>query len=373
MLCPSCSTGHKPGEPLRGILDVEMPRTNLGPDFSVFDFLPVEKRFFPKIPVGITPLWPALRARRTIGISKLFIKNDANNPTGSFKDRASYLVAAFARKHKLREIVLASTGNAGSSMAGIGAAAGLKVTLFLPAKAPRAKVVQALQYGARVIRVDGNYDAAYELSLAYTAKYGGFNRNTAFNPLTIEGKKTVSLEIFRQLGRMPDHVFVPVGDGVILSGVYKGFADLISVGLAQKMPTIHGIQAVGSNVISTAMSTGKFTQIHSNTIADSISVDMPRNGFHALENLKRYNGRCLEVTDEEILDAQRFLSRQSGLFTEPASAAAFAGLMRTSKLIGSGETVVVLATGSGLKDVDSALKGIRFPEKLVKTIDELRK
>ncbi len=258
-------------------------------------------------------------------------------------------------------------------MAGIGAAAGIKVTLFLPAKAPRGKVVQALQYGARVIRVDGNYDDAYDLSLAYSERIGGYNRNTAYNPLTIEGKKTVSLEIFRQLGRMPDHVFVPVGDGVIISGVYKGFEDLIKMGLAQKMPTIHAIQAVGSNAISQAMSSGKFTQIHANTVADSISVDVPRNGLHALGNLKRYNGRCLEVSDEEIIEAQRFLSRQGGLFTEPASAAAFAGLMKTSKLIGSGETVVVLATGSGLKDVDSALKGVRFPEKLIKTLDDLRK
>ena len=166
------------------------------------------------------------------------MKDDGVNPTGSLKDRASFLVSAFAAKFGMREIVLASTGNAGSSMAGVGAAAGQQVTLFLPKAAPKAKLIQALQYGAKVFRVDGTYDDAYELSLAYTAKFGGLSRNTAYNPMTIEGKKTVSLEVFRQLGQIPDHLFVSVGDGCILSGVYKGFRDLRQLGMTIACPDL---------------------------------------------------------------------------------------------------------------------------------------
>ena len=156
------------------------------------------------------------------------------------------LVPAFARKHGIREVVVASTGNAGSSMSGVGAAAGLKVKLFLPQTAPPAKMIQALQYGADVIMAEKNYDQAFALSLEYSYSYGGLNRNTAYNPLTIEGKKTVSIEMWQQLGICPDRVYVSVGDGVILSGVYKGFRDLHQLGLIDKVPVIVGVQAEGA-------------------------------------------------------------------------------------------------------------------------------
>jgi len=341
------------------------------PDWTVASLLPVEERFFPPIPVGNTPLWEPARLRGEVDFPGLFIKDDGLNPTFSLKDRASLLVSAFAAKCGIREIVLASTGNAGSSMAGVGAAANQNVTLFLPKAAPKAKLIQALQYGARVFRVDGSYDDAYELSLAYTERFGGMCRNTAYNPMTIEGKKTVSLEIVRQLGRVPDAVFVSVGDGCILAGVYKGFRDLRRLGLADRLPVVYAIQAEGSAALARAVETGVFRREPSSTVADSIAVDVPRNGFHALRQLQAYGGRVVRVSDEQILAAQARLSRSAGLFTEPAGAAAFAGFVEVRSRLPKDSTAVILATGSGLKDTVAAGRSVDIPEKTITRLEEV--
>ena len=267
---------------------------------------------------------------------------------------------------------MASTGNAASSMAGIGAAAGLNVTIFLPAAAPEAKMVQSLQYGATVHRVDGTYDDAFDLSMEFAAQASGINRNTGFNPLTIEGKKTAALEIFRQLGTAPDVVYVPTGDGVILSGVYKGFRDLQSLGFIGDIPRIVAVQSEGSCAITRAFREKRFgVPVPSRTIADSISVDVPRNGFHALRNLERYAGQCITVQDTSILEAQHRLSASAGIFTEPAAATAFAGLLADRANLKGSEIIVVLATGHGLKDVATARRGIHVPENTVRTLEDL--
>ncbi|MBS1116001.1 MAG: pyridoxal-phosphate dependent enzyme, partial [candidate division NC10 bacterium] len=299
------------------------------------------------------------------------IKDDGLNPTCSLKDRASFLVSAFAAKFAIEEIVLASTGNAGSSMAGVGAAAGQKVTLFLPKAVPKAKLIQALQYGARVFRVGGSYDDAYDLSLAYTAKFGGMSRNTAYNPMTIEGKKTVSLEIFRQLGRVPDTLFVSVGDGCILSGVYKGFRDIRRLGLSDRLPVVYAVQADGSDALARAFEEGAFRRKASNTVADSISVDVPRNGHHALRQLQEHGGRVVRVSDTQILAAQARLSRSAGLFTEPAGAAAFAGFLNVRHQLPEPAVTVVLATGNGLKDTAAAGRSVEIPEQVITRLEEV--
>jgi threonine synthase len=342
MVCPDCGLAQALDQPLRGVLEVEV-RGKVPADWEIASLLPVEPQFFPSIPVGNTPL----------------------------KDRASFLVSAFAAKFGIREIVLASTGNAGSSMAGVGAAAGQKVTLFLPKAAPKAKLIQALQYGARVFRVDGSYDDAYDLSLAYTRKFGGLSRNTAYNPMTIEGKKTVSLEVFRQLGKVPDYVFVSVGDGCILSGIYKGFRDLCRLGLADRVPEVYAVQADGSAALARAFETGTFRREATSTVADSISVDVPRNGFHALRQLKTYSGQVVRVSDEKILAAQARLSRSAGLFTEPAGAAAFAGFLEAQPRLPADAVAVVLATGNGLKDTAAAGRSVVIPEKVITSLDEV--
>ncbi len=368
---------------------------------DIHDCLPVERKYFPPIPVGHTPLWKPLNLREITGFPHLYIKDDTLNPTGSLKDRASYLVAAFALKHGIRRIVVASTGNAASSMAGVGAAAGLEVTIFMPRSAPPAKLVQALQYGAEVIRVDGNYDDAYDRSLEYSASWNGLDeisgetsdeisdevsgeamdeasskdsdvvsgktfalsRNTGYNPLTIEGKKTVSFEICSQLGQAVDYLFVPTGDGVILSGVYKGFRDLLKLGAIRRIPTIYAVQAEGSQALSRALESGGFRDapVSSATIADSIAVDVPRAGFYALKQLRSHNGRSVIVSDAAIIEAQKLLSSSTGLFAEPAASAALAGYLEVKDDLSRDARVVLLITGNGLKDIASAERGLKMP------------
>ena len=369
-VCPRCAPRQAADQPLVGVLEVGLHGA-AGPNFRVADLLPVAAAYFPPIPVGDTPLWEPANLRRELGFGHLYIKDDGSNPTSSFKDRASFLVSAFAKQHGIRDIVLASTGNAGSSMAGIGAAAGQRVTLFLPKTAPAAKLVQALQYGATVYRVDGSYDRAYDLSLEFSALRGGMNRNTAYNPMTIEGKKTAALEIFRQLGRAPDALFVATGDGCIVAGIYKGFRDLMGLGLSERMPTIYSVQAAGSDALFRAFQTGRFEKRPTRTVADSICVDVPRNGLHALKQLKRHGGRVVTVSDDQIIAAQARLSRSTGLFTEPAGAAAFAGFLNVMPELQKDAAIVIITTGNGLKDTAAATRGIVVPQQTIRTIEDI--
>ena len=367
-VCDACAASQRPDEPLRGVLECTWEGENPEP-CSVP--LPVEAQFFPPIPVGETPLWAPERLRAELGMPNLWLKDDTCNPSGSYKDRASWLVAAFARKFGIGEIVLASTGNAASSMACIGAATGIKIKVYVPKAAPIAKRVQILQYGAELVEVDGTYDLAFDQSLAYSKATGMLSRNTAYNPLTIEGKKTASFEIARDLGacsgagsdktpgyRAPDHVFVPTGDGVIIAGVIRGFEDLLRLGWIDHMPTIWAAQAEGSSAIARALASGRFETIPSSTIADSISVDIPRNGYYTLEKLKKHGGRAVVVSDAEILEAQCSLARMSGLFAEPSSACAYAGFLKARPELDPQAHVVVMLTGSGLKDIRSAARGV---------------
>ena len=353
--CPRCSENQGKEEPLKGVLEVAI-EGRIGDDLNIFDLLPVEQAYFPPIPVGNTKLWRPTVIRKKYNFPNLCIKDDGSNPTGSLKDRASFLVAAFARKHNVKNIVLASTGNAGSSMAGVGAAAGLNVTLFLPKSAPAAKLVQARQYGAELIVVDGSYDDAYELSMQFHEQNACMSRNTAHNPMTIEGKKTAALELFKDLGHAPDYLFVSSGDGVILSGVYKGFRDLMQFKLIDRMPVIYSVQAETSNAIYRAFTGGGFDGRKTHSVADSICVDIPKNGYHAVRQLKMHGGRCICVSDEEILAAQLELSSDAGLFAEPAGAAAFAGFLKARGNLENEALVAVLTTGNGLKDIASAMK-----------------
>jgi len=369
-VCRECSRQQQADQPLTGILEVDL-HGKVDASFEICDLLPVESVYFPPIPVGNSPLWEPANLRRSTGCSNLFIKDDGSNPTSSFKDRASFLVSAAAKKFNIQDITLASTGNAGSSMAGIGAAAGQNITLFLPKTAPTAKLVQALQYGATVYRVDGNYDNAYDLSMEFSRRKGGMNRNTAYNPLTIEGKKTVSLELFKQLENPVEILFVSVGDGCILAGIYKGFKDLKKLGLITQMPKIIGVQAETSDALTRAFQTGEFTNIPTSTVADSICVDVPRNGTHALAQLIKYDGEMMTVTDDEIIQAQAKLSSSTGLFTEPAGAAAFAGFLKAVPGLDPNAVVVILTTGNGLKDSTSATLGIDVPQQLIKSVDDI--
>ncbi|HOU61485.1 MAG TPA: pyridoxal-phosphate dependent enzyme, partial [Rectinema sp.] len=247
--------------------------------------------------------------------------------------------------------------------------------------------VQILQYGAELIEVDGTYDLAFEESLEYSRSSGMLSRNTGYNPLTIEGKKTASFEIAKDLAKAedsarkqgintnlsqddelqvsgfpaylaPDHVFVPTGDGVILSGIIRGFEDLLRLGWINRMPIVWAAQAEGSSAIARALATGSFEARPSHTIADSIAVDVPRNGYFTLYKLKKHGGRAVVVSDEEILKAQTYVARLSGLFAEPSSACAFAGFMKVRSELDPKARIVVMLTGNGLKDITSAAKAV---------------
>ena len=371
-LCGPCSSGNKPGMPLGGVLECAFEGNDATRGASSATRgsipLPIEAEYFPPLPVGDTPLWAPTRLRVQLGFPGLWLKDETCEPSGSYKDRASFLVAAFARKHRIAEVALASTGNAASSMACVGAAAGLKVTVFLPKSAPVAKRVQVLQYGAELREIDGSYDVAFDACLDYTQKTGVLSRNTAYNPLTIEGKKTAAFEIVRQLGSGAtrvaiDHVFVPTGDGVILAGLIRGFEDLLALGEIGRMPKLWAVQAEGSSAIARAIEAGGFDKSgfefrSSSTIADSIAVDAPRNGIFALAKLRRHGGAAVVVTDEEILEAQLLASSRAGLFAEPSSACALAGFMKARFSLGRGENAVVMMTGSGLKDIKTAAKAV---------------
>ena len=337
--------------------------------------LPVTDPGFAHTPLGAaggTPLYHAERLGQQLGLSSLLVKDDGRNPSASFKDRASAVVVARAREIGAQVIVTASTGNAGAALAAMAAAVGQPAVIFAPETAPPAKVAQLLLFGARVILVRGNYDAAFDLSVAAAREFGWYCRNTGYNPFTVEGKKTVSYEICEQLGPAlgrptgtwlaPDLVFVSVGDGNILSGIHKGFKDLCALGWIDHIPKLMGVQAEGSAACANAWAAGTetITPVAAATLADSISVDLPRDGVRAVRAVRETGGAFVTVSDQEILAAMAALGRELAVFAEPAGAAAHAGLVKAVQQgqVEPNAVVVVLNTGNGLKDVKSAMQAV---------------
>ena len=385
-LCQSCSLSNKETLPPKGVLKVIYDYESLKKSSKKFtdlsasgfiDILPINQiSSLPPLRIGNTPLSRLNTIDGEHLPFRLHLKDDSMNPTFSFKDRASALVSAFAKENNLGTIVAASTGNAGSSIAGICASQGQKAVVMVPEKAPAAKLSQVLMYGATLIPVKGSYDDCFELSKQATEEFGWYNRNTAFNPLTIEGKKSVSFEVYSQLGHaIPGTIFVSAGDGVILSGIYKGFEDLMRLGFIKKIPKVIAVQSSGSDNLVRNIGKSEFIINKGTTIADSISVDVPRNFLMAQKYILKYEGEGLTVSDDEIIAASGVLSRNSGLLSEPAAAAAFAGMLKYRETKGSEMTgdVVVLLTGSGLKDMN-ALKGtVSMPQSVDNSIDALQK
>ena len=409
-LCPVCEALNKPGQPPRGVLKTVYPYERikaLAPPGLLFDMLERD-HFLPLLPIGGMNSWPWLHIGETplyqgnkwtggrvnpgtdgslegqkggmveVGSEnddfELFFKDDSQNPTFSFKDRASALVSAWARENGISTLVAASTGNAGSSLAGICASQGQRAMIVVPAAAPLAKLTQILMYGAVLVPVKGTYDDAFELSVQISKKYGFYNRNTAYNPLTIEGKKTVSFELFSQLNhQVPDRIFIPVGDGVIYSGVCKGFEDLLKLGIISRMPVLVAVQAEGSSNLINNLRSKKFVARPSRTIADSISVDVPRCFHLTAACMNEYHGESVLVSDQEILNASLKLSRVTGLFAEPAAVAACAGMLkyRGQGLIPAGSKNVVLLTGSGLKDLSAVQSSIQIPNPMEPDLDSV--
>lgn len=319
----------------------------------------------PPLQVGWTPLYPAPRLAKALRLRHLWVKDDGRQPTASFKDRASAIAVVKAQEIGASIITTASTGNAAAALAGLCASVGQGNVIFVPAAAPEAKIAQSLVFGATVLLVEGTYDDAFELCLEASQEFGWYNRNTGYNPYMSEGKKTASYEICEQLDwEAPDRIFVSVGDGCIIGGLHKGLKDLLALGWIDKMPKLVGVQAAGSSALHDAWKQGiepmEMTPITAHTVADSIEAGLPRDRIKALRAVVDSDGAYIVVSDEEILKAIPTLAQGCGVFAEPAGAAAYAGLVKAveQRLVKQDERIVILVSGSGLKDVRSALRSV---------------
>ncbi|MBL8045983.1 MAG: threonine synthase [Anaerolineales bacterium] len=351
--------------------------------------LPVNETGFASTPfrtAGGTPLIHASRLSSDLGLRSLHIKDDGRNPTASFKDRASAVVVARALELGVQTITTASSGNAAAALAGMAASVGLPNVIFVPHTAPQAKVAQLLMFGAQVFLVNGSYDDAVDLSLKAAHAFGWYCRSTGYNPFTVEGKKTAAFEIAEQfstnqfannLWAVPDYVFVSVGDGNIITGIWKGFKDLLALGWIERLPKLIGVQAEGARaVFELWQSGGEDLQARpADTIADSISVGLPRDGVRAVRAARETDGLYLTVSDDEILEAMRQLARRAAVFAEPAAATAYAGLVKAvhHNLLAPNSSVVVVNTGNGLKDVKSALRAAGEATRLEPSLEALKK
>ncbi len=319
----------------------------------------------PPLSVGGTPLYHTPELAASLGLRHLWVKDDGRQPTASYKDRASAIAVVKAREIGAEVITTASTGNAAAALSGLCASVGQKNVIFVPESAPQAKIAQLLTFGSTVMLVQGTYDDAFDLCMLAADEYGWYNRNTGFNPYMSEGKKTAGFEICEQLAwDAPDRIFVSVGDGCIIGGIHKGLRDLFALGWIDRMPKLMGVQAAGSDFLYQAWRTGEDVltkpPIAAHTVADSISAGLPRDRIKAMRAVTETEGAFICVSDAEILQAIPDLARGSGVFAEPAGAAAFAGLVSAVRdgLVSPDERIVVLNTGNGLKDVSSAMKAV---------------
>lgn len=371
-VCEGCARGQVAGRPLVGMLECEYDygawRGRGGRGAVGWEVLwPCREEEVKRIGlrVGGTPLYDVEGMARRAGVARVMVKDESVQPTGSLKDRATQLALAMALRRGVRDVTCASTGNAACSLAGLSAAVGLRAHIFVPACAPRGKLVQIAAYGAELIAVEGTYDDCFEMSIRATREHGWYNRNTGYNPWTIEGKKSVAWEIGEQCGgRVPSQVFVPTGDGVIISGVYKGFYDLWRLGWVEAIPRLVAVQPEGSAAIARAIAGGgdgrEAQHAGACSVADSLVVAAPRAAVTAVRAVRASGGYAVCVSDEEILRAITELAELAGVYAEPAGAAAWAGLLKAREkgLISAGESALLLITGSGLKDHVSAERAV---------------
>ena len=364
--CSVCGSKDHPADALTcascgiwGILEVQA--SGLGPDQNALGmerYLPMlpipEGAALPAILVGNTPVCEAPRLADKLGLSRLRLKDEGRNPSGSLKDRASWMGAVHAQG---RTVACASTGNAASSLAVMCATLGEKAVIFVPERAPAPKIAQLQVFGARVFRVKGSYDDAYELCAQAIDHFGWYPRSAAINPYMVEGKKTCGLE----LGEIEaaDWVAISVGDGCTVAGIWKGLVEMHQLGILSRLPRILGVQALRAKAVyeewrgnGDAGPARPPRHALARTMADSISVGIPRNWRRAVRAIDESGGKMVCVSDAAIQEAMRQCARLGGVYAEPAAAAAVAGLADV-EVEGSAIAVV---SGSGLKDVAGAQK-----------------
>ena len=312
---------------------------------------------------GGTGLHQCKRLGKALGISQLYVKNEGENPTGSFKDRGMTVGVTKAVELGMHSVICASTGNTSASLAAYAAKAGLQCAVLIPAgKISYGKLAQAIIYGAKVIQVRGNFDQALDIVFKLSEKHRDVYLLNSINPFRIEGQKSLGFEICEQLKNKPlDRLIVPVGNAGNISSIWKGFTEFHNLGFMESLPKMTGIQAEGAAPIAEAIKTGSkdIKPIEKpETIATAIRIGAPVSWKKAVKAIRDSGGTAETVTDDEILDAQKTLSRLEGLFVEPASASSIAGLKKLLEngTIDKDERIVCVTTGHGLKDPDTAIK-----------------
>jgi len=384
--CVECGRAHRIGEveyicaSCGGNLDVlydydrvraALTKSQLADDrnFTIWRYrplLPVEpESVVPPLSVGWTPIYDCKNLAERYGVKQLLIKDDGRNPTASFKDRPSALAVVMAQEAGASVITTASSGNAGSALAGMCASVGMRSVIFVPAYAPPAKIAQLQVYQAAVVVVEGSYDEAYDLCIEASKRFGWYQRSTGYNPYTREGKKTAALEMAEQLDwEVPNKVLVGVGDGNIISGLWKGFNDLLRIGFIDRLPQMIGVQSEGASaIVDAANGDGVVREGPADTIADAINVGKPRDATMAVRAIRESGGHGVKVSDDEIIAAIPALARETGIFAEPGAAATYAAFVNLceSGALKSDQRVLLMITGNGLKDVDSARKSVQAP------------
>jgi threonine synthase len=329
------------------------------------ELLPIAGEPTVGVQVGYTPLVKADRLAHRLGIRELWIKNDTvNYPTLSFKDRVVSVALSRAREMGFTTVACASTGNLANSVAANAAAAGLKAYVFIPSDLEEGKIVNSLIYGAHVIGIKGHYDEVNRLCAEIAGKFGWAFVNVNMRPYYAEGSKSMGFEIVEQLGwRIPEHTVVCMASGSLLTKIHKSYQEFIKVGLVSEAKyKVHGAQATGCSPISTAHRAGMdfFKPVKPNTIAKSLAIGTPADGFYALRTMKETGSVADDVTDEEIVDGIKLLAECEGIFAETAGGVTV-GVAK--KLIAAGkipadDSAVLCITGHGLKTLDAVARHV---------------
>lgn len=333
------------------------------------DFMPVgDISKIVSLKEGGTGLHSCHKLGRQLGLQLLHVKNEGENPTGSFKDRGMTVGVSKAKELGAKNVICASTGNTSASLAAYAAKAGMRCTVLIPSgKIAYGKLSQAMIYGAKVLQIRGNFDQSLDMVLKISEKHPSIYLLNSINPFRVEGQKSMGFEICDQLdGETPDRIIVPVGNAGNISAIWKGFTEYYELGFIRKLPKMTGIQAAGSAPIAQMIKTGSQEMIPvetPETLATAIRIGAPVSWKKAVSAIRNSGGTAETVTDEEILAAQKLLARVEGIFVEPASASSIAGLIKLVNIgiISKDERVVCVTTGHGLKDPDTAIKSSDKP------------
>ena len=345
------------------------------------DFMPIRSPLnVVSLNEGGTGLYHCRRLGKALGIQNLYVKNEGENPTGSFKDRGMTVGVSKALELGIKIVACASTGNTSASLAAYAAKAGLSCIILIPSGGVAfGKLAQAIIYGAKVIQIRGNFDQALKMVVKLSEEHKEIYLLNSINPYRLEGQKTIAFEICDQLNREPpDRVVVPVGNAGNISAIWKGFTEFNKLGLVKRLPKMVGIQAEGAAPIAKAVKNGKDAIVpveKPETVASAIRIGAPVSWKKAMRAIKDSGGTAETVADKEILEAQKLLARYEGLFVEPASASSIAGLkkMLESGEIGRDEVVVCVATGHGLKDPDIVVEMFEKPCEVDAEISSIEK